>query len=186
MHSKNNIKAVLDTNAIHPILIRDILFWMMHHEIFTGYWSEEILGEWRALLQKIYPSENIAHNRIEQIKQVFPESLVPLKNKTTQLNLPDEKDNHILQLAIETESLWILTFNLKDFPDNILIPLGIKAANPDDFISQMIRLNPIKTRAAFKDLIQIKRNPPLTNEHFILRLQNNNLMKTFEAFQTLL
>ena len=44
----------------------------------------------------------------------------------------------------------------------------------------------ITKESLLKDLIQIKRNPPLSNEHFMLRLQNNNLMRTFEAFQTLL
>ena len=38
--------AVLDTNIIYPIEIRDVLFWFAHYELFTPKWSNHIFEEW--------------------------------------------------------------------------------------------------------------------------------------------
>ena len=34
--------AVLDTNVIHPVIIRDLLFWFAHHDLYTPKWSKHI------------------------------------------------------------------------------------------------------------------------------------------------
>ena len=37
------IVAVLDTNIIYPIEIRDLLFWLAHYELFEPKWTKHIL-----------------------------------------------------------------------------------------------------------------------------------------------
>ena len=45
--------AVLDTNVIYPIDIRDILFWFAHHDLYTIKWSQHIFDEWKNLMLKM-------------------------------------------------------------------------------------------------------------------------------------
>ncbi|MBP6739221.1 MAG: putative toxin-antitoxin system toxin component, PIN family [Leptospiraceae bacterium] len=46
--------------------------------------------------------------------------------------LPDPKDDHILELAFNSKSNYIVTYNTKDFKE--ISKLGIKAVRPDEFI----------------------------------------------------
>jgi putative PIN family toxin of toxin-antitoxin system len=47
--------------------------------------------------------------------------------------LPDPKDDHILELAFNSKSNYIVTYNTKDFKE--ISKLGIKAVRPDEFIN---------------------------------------------------
>lgn len=37
--------VVLDTNVIYPIIIRDLLFWFAHHDLYTPKWSKHIFDD---------------------------------------------------------------------------------------------------------------------------------------------
>ena len=45
-------KAVLDTNVIFPIVIRDLLFWFAYYELYTPKWSATIFEEWKEVMIK--------------------------------------------------------------------------------------------------------------------------------------
>lgn len=54
----------------------------------------------------------------------FPDALVEnYESLITGLNLPDEKDCHVLAAAIKTNANVIVTNNLKDFPGDYLANL---------------------------------------------------------------
>ncbi len=38
--------AVLDTNVIYPVIIRDLLFWFAYYDMYTPKWSNHIFDEW--------------------------------------------------------------------------------------------------------------------------------------------
>lgn len=42
--------AVLDTNVVFPIIIRDILFWFAFYDLYTPKWSEHIFDEWKRVM----------------------------------------------------------------------------------------------------------------------------------------
>ncbi len=44
--------AVLDTNIIYPIEIRDLLFWFAHFDLFTVKWSQHIFHEWESVMKR--------------------------------------------------------------------------------------------------------------------------------------
>jgi hypothetical protein len=39
--------AVLDTNVIYPVIIRDLLFWFAYYDMYTPKWSNHIFDEWK-------------------------------------------------------------------------------------------------------------------------------------------
>jgi hypothetical protein len=58
------------------------------------------------------------------------------------LVLPDADDRHVLAAAIRTSADLILTFNIKDFPAELLRPYGIEACHPDPFLVDQLDLDP--------------------------------------------
>lgn len=38
-------KALLDANVLYPVIIRDILLWFAHHDLYTPAWSHHIFDE---------------------------------------------------------------------------------------------------------------------------------------------
>jgi hypothetical protein len=56
-------------------------------------------------------------------------------------SLPDSDDRHVLAAAIHCGAQETVTFNLRDFPDTVLRPYGIRAIHPDSFIEHLLHLN---------------------------------------------
>jgi hypothetical protein len=50
------------------------------------------------------------------------------------LTLPDPNDRHVLAAAIRCRASVIVTFNLEDFPMEVLDKYGIHTRHPDNFI----------------------------------------------------
>ncbi len=44
--------AVLDTNVIYPVIIRDLLFWFAHYDMYTPKWSNHIFDEWKDVMHR--------------------------------------------------------------------------------------------------------------------------------------
>ncbi|WP_316851247.1 hypothetical protein [Pedobacter agri] len=64
-------KAVLDTNVIFPIEIRDLLFWFAHYELYTPKWSQNIFDEWKRVMVRKGISENEVLKRVSRATQHF-------------------------------------------------------------------------------------------------------------------
>ncbi len=52
-------------------------------------------------------------------------------------NLKDENDNFVVELAVASSSLFILTYNIKDFNDAELL-FSHKVITPEDFIKEIL------------------------------------------------
>jgi hypothetical protein len=52
-----------------------------------------------------------------------------------------EKDRHVLAAVIRCGSETIVTYNLKNFPEESLKPFGITAKHPDEFLIDLYHLN---------------------------------------------
>lgn len=154
--------CVLDTNVIYPIEIRDLLFWFAHYDLFTPKWSQTIFMEWEeVMLRKGLSKEEIA-KRINNANLAFPDALVKnYESLIDGLELPDSDDRHVLAAAIKTNANIIVTNNLKDFPQEYLRSFGLTAKSADDFLTDIIDLNPDTAIKAFKELVLNRRNPDL-------------------------
>ena len=68
----------------------------------------------------------------QQMDCAIPDCLVSgYEALESELRLPDPDDRHVLAAAIVCRAGTIVTYNLKDFPDAVLAPLGITAQHPD-------------------------------------------------------
>ena len=85
------VTAVLDTNIIYPIIIRDLLFWFAHYDLYTPKWSSHIFDECRSVMLRKGVAPVEVEKRILRANMAFPDALV--KNYSMlidSLELPDE------------------------------------------------------------------------------------------------
>lgn len=76
------------------------------------------------------------------------------------LTLPDPDDRHVLAAAIRAGAQVVVTFNLKDFPEDVLAAYGIEAKHPDEFIIDQIGLAPGAVVNVVVEQAQSLKNPP--------------------------
>lgn len=172
-------KCVLDTSVIYPIEIRDLLFWFAYYDMYTPKWSEHIFDEWKDVMKRKGVSEEEVIKRAGRANTAFPDALV--KNYSgliSGLELPDPKDRHVLAAAIKTNANIIVTNNIKDFPEEYLNSFGITAKTADDFLTDIIDLNPEQAIRAFKELVLNRRNPDLDAYQVLDVFRNRGLENT--------
>lgn len=169
-------KCVLDTNVMFPVEIRDLLFWFAHDDLFTPKWSKHIFSEWEEVMRRKNISEEEIKKRIGWANMAFPDAMVENYEQLIDgLELPDEKDCHVLAAAIKTNANLIVTNNLKDFPNDYLSKYGLLAKNADDFLTETIDLNPEMAVIAFRKLVMNRRTPELDEYQVLDRLRKNKL-----------
>ena len=72
----------------------------------------------------------------------------------------------------------IVTNNIRDFPDDTLVPYGIKAVTPDEFLVRLIYENAEAVLATFKRQREQLKNPPKTVAEHLETLEKQGLVKT--------
>lgn len=180
-------KAVLDTNVIFPVVIRDLLFWFAYYDLYTPKWSSNIFDEWKDVMIRKGVNEAEAAKRVNKANLAFPEALVKDYEPLIEtLKLPDEKDKHVLAAAIKTNAHLIVTNNLKDFPEKYLDTFGLKAISADDFLTDLIDLNHEVAIKAFKELVLNKKNPEMNEFEVLESFRRNGLNDTADYLHALL
>lgn len=179
--------AVLDTNVVYPVIIRDILFWFAYYELYTPKWSEQIFDEWKRVMIEKDVSEAEADKRIAKANSAFPDALVQnYKGLIDHLELPDKDDRHVLAAAIKTNANLIVTNNIKDFPEGYLQSFGLNAKTADDFLTDIIDLNQEHAVAAFKEMVLNKKEPKQDEFEVLNLLRNAGLKDTANYLHALL
>ncbi|WP_425406170.1 hypothetical protein [Hwanghaeella sp.] len=91
------------------------------------------------------------------------------------LELPDENDRHVLAAAIMGKADAIVTFNLKDFPDNTLAAYGVQAIHPDDFLINQIDIDQTTVLGALRQTRQNLSKSNLSADELIDKLEHGGL-----------
>lgn len=171
--------CVLDTNVIYPIEIRDLLFWFANYDLYTPKWSEHIFDEWADVMRRKEVSEEEIAKRISKANAAFPDAFVSnYSGLIPGLALTDSKDCHVLAAAIKTNANVIVANNIKDFPKEYLSSFGLSAKTADDFLTDIIDLNPEEAVRAFKEMVLNRRNPDLDEFEVLDILRKRGLKDT--------
>jgi hypothetical protein len=172
---------------IYPIDIRDLLFWFASYDLFTPKWSKQIFREWENVMKRKGIPEEEIKKRLRKAQLAFPDALVdnyePIVNS---LELPDEKDRHVLAAAIKTNANIIVTNNMKDFPKEYLASFGLTAKTADDFITDTIDLNADLALEAFRALVLNRTNPNLDEFEILDRFRKNGLIDSANYLHALI
>ena len=136
--------------------------------------------------RKGIPNEEIK-KRLGKAQLAFPDALVDnYESLVNSLELPDEKDRHVLAAAIKTNANIIVTNNMKDFPEEYLASFGLTAKTADDFITDTIDLNTDLALEAFRALVLNRTNPNLDEFEILDRFRKNGLNDSANYLHTLI
>ena len=179
--------AVFDACVLYPAPIRDLLMRLSVTGLFRARWTDRIHDEWiRAVLRN---RDDLQREQLDRTRQLMdaavPDCLVTgYEGIEETLQLPDQDDRHVLAAAIKCSAGTIVTYNLKDFPDEVLAPFGLSAQHPDEFLEHAYDLEPVVVCKAVRDARETLRHPPKTPEELLDIYQGLGLATTVAALRS--
>ncbi|GJH23824.1 PIN domain-containing protein [Caballeronia novacaledonica] len=176
--------VIFDACVLYPAPLRDFLMWLGLSGLFRARWSTQIHEEWQRNLLKNRP--DLTREQVDRTAQLMdlaiPDALVTgHEDLIAGLSLPDENDRHVLAAAIRSNASVIVTFNERDFPNEVLGPFGIEAQHPDAFVDELFDLAPAAVIHAAQQQRKQLRHPPMDAERFIEILLKQGLVQTCKA-----
>jgi predicted nucleic acid-binding protein len=170
--------TVLDACVLYPAPLRDVLMTLAVEGAYRARWTVEIQDEWiRNLLEKrkdldrekMLRTASLMNDAVEDALIENYEYVIPT------LELPDPNDRHVLAAAIVGHADAIVTFNLKDFPDEALSQHSIEILHPDDFLVAQYDLDQIGFLSIIKTCRMKLKNPPKSAEDYTATLEQQGL-----------
>jgi predicted nucleic acid-binding protein len=147
--------AVLDACALYPQSLRDVLLRLAGAELYAPLWSDRILDEMeRNVIERGIDPNKVART-VRLMREAFEEAEVDA-DKISALEpamTNDEKDRHVLAAAVASGSDLVVTFNLRDFPDEACAPVGVSAISPDEFLVDLFDLSPGVVHGVLAELV---------------------------------
>lgn len=174
--------VLLDACALFPICVCDALMSVAATGIYAAKWTRRIDDEWtRNLEAKTGKPKGTFDVRRDLMHHACPDWEVPESAWQTLedcLSLPDPDDRHVLAAAVAGHADCIVTFNLRDFPNQAVAHFGIEVLHPDAFLIAQLNLDPLLVLPAFKKMRARLCNPELTPETFADSVERNGLPQT--------
>ena len=172
--------VVYDACVLYPAPVRDMLMEIAISDQVQAKWTDRIHEEWIFNLVKHRPE---IEKRIQRTRTLMdaaiPDALVrDYESLIEGVTLPDPRDSHVLAAAIKCGAQIIVTANLKDFPQAYLVPYGIEAVHPDEFIEYQFGLNQSTVIACAKRIRARLQNPEKSAEEYLEILSASGLPVT--------
>lgn len=165
-------RLFLDANILVDAQIRDVFLTIAEARLVDLRWSEDVLDETRRVLadRRGIDSARIDY-LISKMAAAFPLSTVGVANITPlPVALPDTDDLHVLAAAVSAGCDLLVTNNLRDFPEEIVAPLGLSVLNADAAIVLLAQSFPSHIPSIIRRLVTELRRPPVTVQEFVDRL----------------
>lgn len=180
--------VLFDACVLYPAPLRDLLIELATRGMFRGRWTNRIHDEWIENLLKNRP--DLTRGQLERTRQLMNERVLDclitdyedlIKNTI----LPDQNDGHILAAAIKAQAQIIVTYNVKDFPCEILKRFEIEAQHPDTFLRHQLDLKLPIFLSSVKNIRERLKKPPLSADQYLAILfshlpQTVSILKQYE------
>lgn len=116
--------VVLDANVLYGIEVTDLLATMATRRLFRPHWSPQILHEVARNLRRRHDLDHGAiARRLDRLNRALPAALVEIPPSLVDAMPINEKDRHVLALAVHVGAPTIVTDNLRDFPSRLARPV---------------------------------------------------------------
>lgn len=177
--------VLCDANVLYASLLRDLLVRLGVAGTLRPRWTPQIHDEWtRNLLRQRPDLEAQALRRTCQLMDdAVPESLLTGGVDLPPAGLSDPDDEHVLAAAKLAGASVLLTFNLSDFPPN-LVGSELQVLHPDAFFSLLLSEAESDVLAA---LVKLRRNlsrPALSALDLTLAFERLHLPSFAQQLQT--
>jgi PIN domain len=180
--------VVYDACLLYPASIRDLAVELARTGLLRAKWTAGIHREWINAVIRQRPELDPA--RLDRVAELMNSAVLDClvtgyeSLEAALTSLPDPDDRHVVAAAIHCGAQEIVTFNLRDFPDTVLQPYGIRAIHPDAFVQHLLDLN---TEAVCEAVRRIRRrlvNPPLSAEDLIANYERHGLAVSASILRT--
>lgn len=183
----SQLAVVYDACVLYPAPLRDLLMHLAVADVIRARWTDEIHDEWTRNVLKNRPDlkpEQLQRTRDLMNRHVRDCLVTDYQQLTPSLSLPDPNDCHVLAAAIACQAQQIVTYNLKDFPGNVLSQYGIVASHPDAFVESLLQLDPEAVCLAMKRQRASLRNPPKSVAEFLGILEQQDLSRSVAVIRS--
>jgi len=182
--------VILDACVLYPAPLRDVLLELATTDLFRAKWTDQIHDEWTSALLRQRP--DIDKVTLDRTRNLMNETVLDCKVTNYEelidgLNLPDENDRHVLAAAIAGKADAIITYNLKDFPDDYCNNYDLEILHPDDFLKFQYGFEPSIIVTAIRNIRQRLKKPTKSGSDYLVTLERQALpkivseLKKFEA-----
>ncbi len=166
----SHFTVIYDACILYPAPLRDLLMHLALSDLFRARWSNMIHDEWIRNVHANRPELSLG--RLEQTRNKMNHAVrdcivTDFEYLISSVNLPDLNDRHVVAAAIHSGASLIITFNLKDFPDEAIKPYNLSAQHPDDFIVDLLDLDPAGVLGAAANHRRSLKSPPKTVEEYL-------------------
>jgi predicted nucleic acid-binding protein len=179
--------ALLDACVLHPMAMADALMSLASAGLYAAKWTRRIEAEWMTSIEERRPD---LHGRLDyrrdQMREAVPDWEVEAhawRPIAVGLALPDPNDVHVLAAALAGHADGIVTANLRDFPIDVVGPLGIEIIHPDQFIVAQWDLDQLAAVAAFKRMRARWKKPETNAEDFAGAMERGGLPATAQRLR---
>ena len=128
---------------------------------------------------------DLKRSQLERTRQLMDQHagdclVVDYEKHIPNLELPDADDRHVLAAAIESSSEAIVTWNLSDFPSEVVGKFNIEVIAPDDFLLRLIESDESLVIVSMKEHRDSLKNPPVSVHEYIESLKSQGLVRSAE------
>ncbi len=183
-----NFATLYDACVLYPAPLRDLLMNLAITDMYRAKWTNEIHEEWisSVLSNRSDLNREFLERTRDRMNMSVRDCLVEnYQYLIPTLFLPDSNDRHILAAAIHSSSSVIVTYNLKDFPKEIISKYGIEAQHPDEFFMNLFDLSSERVCLAVKRHRTSLKSPPKNLEQYLSTLEKQSLSNTVQKLKEL-
>lgn len=180
--------VLLDACVLYPAPLRDLLIELATKGMFRARWTDRIHDEWIRNLLKNRP--DLTKDQLERTRRLMNERVLDClvhgyEDLMKSIALPDQQDVHVLAAAIKAHAQIIVTYNIKDFPEEILKKFGIEVQHPDTFLRHQVDLGLSIFLSSVKNIRQRLKKPPTSASQYLSILiphlpQTVSILKQYE------
>lgn len=137
--------------------------------MFRPRWSDHIHAEWIRNVIKDKPQVTAEHlQKTRRLMDGTPEALVTgYEPLIPTVELSAQKDRHVVAAAVLAKADAIVTFNLRDFPDEELAQYDLEAIHPDEFLLDLLHLDSAVVFGVVGTIQAGLRTPPISMEELL-------------------
>lgn len=170
--------ALFDANVLYKAQLRDLLMELALTDLFRAKWTNEILDEWIENLLKNRPDldrDRLSKTRAMMNLHVRDCLVEGYQDFIEKIKLKDPNDRHVVAAAIVGRADLIVTFNTKDFDEQVLKQYKIQAQHPDDFLVHLYSLAPQMVIEAVSIVRKRLQKPRVSSDEYLKKLEEIGL-----------
>lgn len=165
-------RIFLDANILVDVQLRDFFLSADEAKLIDVRWSRKVLDETeRALVVRLQLSPTNARRAINFMTVAFPEGEVrgfaPLEGEVV---LPDPDDRHVLAAAVHGECELLVTNNVRDFPDDAVLPHDLDVMDANEAILWLVARHGDAMADVVEEMLTKLRRPQVDRAQFLARL----------------